>query len=95
MRIGDERARKACKNSPKHFVPGVPPLLTVPILREEAIAFAKVESKLPEPSLYGVTDGKAVGTYLDTNFKRIYKAIIHSGEEVRQGELISRNWMLT
>jgi len=39
-------------------------LLTLEILRSEAIAFAKVESKFPEPSLYGVTDGKAVGTYL-------------------------------
>jgi hypothetical protein len=45
--------------------PGVPVLLTVKILRDEASAFAKVESEFREPSLYGVTDGKAVGTYLE------------------------------
>ena len=44
-------------------------LLTLEILRSEAIAFAKVESKFPEPSLYGVTDGKAVGTYLEHKFQ--------------------------
>jgi len=44
-------------------------LLTVEILRSEAIAFAKVESKFPEPSLYGVTNGKAVGTYLEHKFR--------------------------
>jgi hypothetical protein len=44
-------------------------LLTVKILRDEAIAFAKVESEFREPSLYGVTDGKAVGTYLEHKFQ--------------------------
>lgn len=44
-------------------------LLTLEIVRSEAILFAKVESKFPEPSLYGVTDGKAVGTYLEHKFQ--------------------------
>ena len=44
-------------------------LLTIEILRSEAVAFAKAESKFPEPSLYGVTDGKAVGTYLEHKFQ--------------------------
>jgi hypothetical protein len=39
--------------------------LTIPLLCEEAGAFAKVESTYPEPTVYGVTDGKAVGTYLE------------------------------
>jgi hypothetical protein len=39
--------------------------LTVPILCEEAKAFAQAISTYPEPTLYGVTDGKAVGTYLE------------------------------
>jgi hypothetical protein len=43
--------------------------LNIDTLRREAIAFAKVESKFPEPSLYGVTDGKAVGTYLEHKFQ--------------------------
>jgi hypothetical protein len=47
----------------------VPALLTLEILRSEAIAFAKEESKFPELSLYGVTDGKAVGTYLEHKFQ--------------------------
>ena len=43
--------------------------LTIEILRSEAVVFAKAESKFPEPSLYGVTDGKAVGTYLEHKFQ--------------------------
>ncbi|HJT31219.1 MAG TPA: hypothetical protein VJ783_04155 [Pirellulales bacterium] len=35
------------------------------MLCSEAIKFAEVESTYPEPTLYGVTDGKAVGTYLE------------------------------
>lgn len=47
----------------------MPASLTVDILRREAIAFAKVELTYPEPSLFGVTDGKAVGTYLEHKFQ--------------------------
>lgn len=43
--------------------------LTLKTLRDEARKFADVESAHPEPSLYGVTDGKAVGTYLEHKFK--------------------------
>jgi hypothetical protein len=43
--------------------------LTIEILQQEATAFARVESKWPEPSLFGVTDGKAVGTYLEHKFQ--------------------------
>jgi hypothetical protein len=45
------------------------PPLTVDILRKEAQAFALKESAYPEPSLYGTTDGKAVGTYLEHKFR--------------------------
>lgn len=44
------------------------PTLTVQLLRDEAAAFAEVESLYDEPNLYGVTDGKAVGTYLEHKF---------------------------
>ncbi len=47
----------------------MPKPLTIELLRKEAIAFAKAESKHPEPSLFGVTDGKAVGTYLEHKFQ--------------------------
>ena len=46
----------------------IPPL-SIPALLTEAAAFAAVESEYPEPALYGVTDGKAVGTYFEHKFK--------------------------
>ena len=45
------------------------PALTVETLRREAQKFALRESTHPEPSLYGATDGKAVGTYLEHKFQ--------------------------
>ena len=47
------------------------PLLTAEALREEAASFAEVESSHVEPTLYGVTDGKAVGTYLEHKFRDV------------------------
>ncbi len=43
--------------------------LTIPLLCQEASKFAEVESTYPEPTLYGVTDGKAIGTYLEHKFR--------------------------
>ena len=48
--------------------------LTIALLCEEAAAFARVESTYPEPTLYGVTDGKAIGTYLEHKFRSHLKA---------------------
>lgn len=45
------------------------PPLNIENLLAEAAAFADVESKYDEPALYGVTDGKAVGTYLEHKFR--------------------------
>ena len=45
------------------------PLLTVNLLCQEAQAFARVESLYAEPTLFGVTDGKAIGTYVEHKFK--------------------------
>jgi len=42
--------------------------LTVEFLCKAAAKFAAAESKHKESSLYGVTDGKAVGTYLEHKF---------------------------
>jgi len=47
----------------------MPATLTIPRLKTCARHFASIESSHPEPSLYGVTDGKAVGTYLEHKFK--------------------------
>ena len=38
------------------------------MLWQEAARFAEVESIYDEPTLYGVTDGKAIGTYLEHKF---------------------------
>jgi hypothetical protein len=47
----------------------MPQPLTIRKLRAEAAAFARIESTYPEPTLFGVTDGKAVGTYLEQKFQ--------------------------
>lgn len=43
--------------------------LTVELLKAEAKAFADIESEHGERKLYGVTDGKAVGTYFEHKFR--------------------------
>ncbi len=43
--------------------------LTTATLKREASVFAAAESTHEEPSLYGVTDGKAVGTYFERKFR--------------------------
>lgn len=42
--------------------------LSLDLLWAEAADFAEAESKYDEPALFGVTDGKAVGTYLEHKF---------------------------
>ena len=44
-------------------------MLTVAALKAEAQTFALIESSHHEPTLFGVTDGKAVGTYLEHKFR--------------------------
>lgn len=46
------------------------PTLTIDVLCREAETFAQMESSHWERSLYGVTDGKAVGTYFEHKFQR-------------------------
>lgn len=43
--------------------------LTITLMKSEASKFAVMESTHLEPSLFGVTDGKAVGTYLEHKFQ--------------------------
>src|SRR5262245_47222801 len=57
------------------------PPLTVDHVCQEARAFAELESMHPEPSLYGVTDGKAVGTY----FEHKFKAYLHERYSYQEG----------
>lgn len=44
--------------------------LTLETLKQSATIFAKQLSTTPIPDLYGATDGKAVGTYVEQKFKR-------------------------
>src|SRR5712691_1823289 len=44
------------------------PELSIDVLFTEAAAFSALESTHDEPSLFGVTDGKAIGTYLEHKF---------------------------
>jgi len=50
------------------------PNLTVDALKVEARAFATRESAHREPALFGVTDGKAVGTYFEHKFREHLQA---------------------
>ena len=45
------------------------PNLTIDLLLQEAKQFAVIESSHNEPILFGVTDGKRVGTYLEHKFQ--------------------------
>ncbi len=50
------------------------PKLTVKNLYKEAGLFSASQSKFPEKDLYGVTDGKAVGTFLEHKFRNYLKS---------------------
>ncbi len=45
------------------------PSLTLDLLKQEARTFADAEKAHAEPTLFGVTDGKAVGGYLEAKFQ--------------------------
>lgn len=48
--------------------------LTISKLRQEAIEFCKKEENMPHYDLVGITDGKAVGTYIEHKFKNHLKS---------------------
>lgn len=50
------------------------PALTVDLLKQEARAFADQERTHPEPALFGVDNGKRIGTYLESKFKQFLLA---------------------
>ena len=49
--------------------------LTIPILIEEAQKFCIAQSKFQHKELYGVTDGKAVGTLIEQKFQKHLKSV--------------------
>jgi len=48
--------------------------LTIESLKEEAKNFSIIESKHDESSIFGSTDGKAVGTYLERKFQEFLES---------------------
>jgi hypothetical protein len=48
----------------------MPKNLTISCLKAEAATFAQIESGHNEPTMFGVTDGKAIGTYLEHKLQR-------------------------
>lgn len=44
--------------------------LTLELLQREAKYFSQIESTWEEPTIYGTTDGKAIGTYLEHKFQK-------------------------
>ncbi len=57
------------------------PDLTVELLKSEANAFADTESSHDEPTLFGVDNGKTVGTY----FEHKFQAYLHERYEYEEG----------
>ena len=55
--------------------------LTIELLMKEAKEFCERESKFQNSDLYGVTDGKAVGTYIEHKFQRE----LHQNYEYAEG----------
>jgi hypothetical protein len=51
--------------------------LTLDLLRQTAAQFAAAESRHQEPALFGVTDGKAVGTYVEHKFQQHLRDLYH------------------
>jgi len=54
--------------------------LDIDTLIQQAATFAEIENSYDEPSLYGVTDGKRIGTYLEHKFK-LYLSTHYTYEE--------------
>lgn len=52
-----------------YYCPVPKPELTIDALKQLALEFAVIESAIGEPLLYGVTDGKAVGTHIEQRFR--------------------------
>ena len=46
------------------------PTPTLEALQDEAAKFAQRQRRRHEPELFGVTDGKAVGTHIESGFKK-------------------------
>lgn len=73
----------------------MPRELTIRILQTEAAAFARIESTYPEPTLFGVNDGKRVGTYLEQKFQAHLHTKYEYAPATPPRALISPAWAWT
>lgn len=53
------------------------PTLTVDLLCDHARKFSKRESAYDEPAIYGVNDGKSIGTYFEHKFRNYLERRFH------------------
>ena len=69
------------------------PKLTIKKLKAEAQQFCFTESKIQNPDLFGVTDGKAVGTYVEHKFQQqlASKYLVEIGSSERGIDLPSED----
>jgi len=67
------------------------PHITLDDLKREARDFATRESSHHEPLLFGVTDGKAIGTYFEHKFRRHLQTKFTFDEGSSARVSISRN----
>ena len=51
------------------------PDLTIETLKKAAKEFCDIESTYQNKDLYGVTDGKAVGTYIEHKFQKYLSSL--------------------
>ena len=71
------------------------PVVTLELLKQEAKAFCEQEKKLNHTQLLGVTDGKAVGTYVEHKFQNYLEEryIIDIGSSAKGIDLPDKNIM--
>ena len=69
------------------------PILTIKTLKENAKKFCITETELKNASLFGVTDGKAVGTYIEHKFQEYLRVNyeIEIGSSAKGVDLPSAN----
>ena len=66
--VASERPAVIAGGTYYRLVPTELPPLTLESLKETATEYSKLLSATPVPALFGVTDGKAVGTYVEAAF---------------------------
>ncbi len=69
------------------------PILTIELLQKSAKEFCKKESSYKNAELFGVTDGKKIGTYIEHKFQKLLesKYIVNIGSSAKGIDLPGKN----